>query len=44
MPSSVKKGPFIDYKLAEKIQKLNETIRKKLLKPGLVLLQFHLIL
>lgn len=32
MPRSVKKGPFIDYKLAEKINKLNETNQKKIIK------------
>ena len=32
MPRSVKKGPFIHYKLAEKIQKLNATNQKKIIK------------
>ena len=32
MPRSVKKGPFIDYKLAAKIAKLNETNQKKIIK------------
>ncbi len=32
MPRSVKKGPFIHYKLAEKIKKLNETNQKKIIK------------
>ncbi len=32
MPRSVKKGPFIDYKLAQKINKLNETNQKKIIK------------
>jgi small subunit ribosomal protein S19 len=32
MPRSVKKGPFVDYKLAEKINKLNETNQKKIIK------------
>jgi len=32
MPRSVKKGPFISYKLMEKISKLNETSQKKILK------------
>lgn len=32
MPRSVKKGPFIHYKLAEKIQILNATNQKKIIK------------
>lgn len=32
MPRSVKKGPFVDYKLAEKIAKLNEINQKKIIK------------
>ena len=32
MPRSVKKGPYIDYKLAEKIKKLNDTNQKKIIK------------
>ena len=32
MPRSVKKGPFVDYKLAAKIAKLNETNQKKIVK------------
>jgi small subunit ribosomal protein S19 len=32
MPRSVKKGPFIDYKLLAKVQKLNETSSKKIIK------------
>ncbi len=32
MPRSVKKGPFIHYKLSEKIQKLNATNQKKIIK------------
>lgn len=32
MPRSVKKGPFVHYKLAEKISKLNETNQKKIIK------------
>ena len=32
MPRSVKKGPFIDYKLNAKIQKLNESNQKKIIK------------
>ena len=32
MPRSVKKGPFVDYKLMEKIIKLNETKQKKIIK------------
>ena len=32
MPRSVKKGPYIDYKLADKIRKLNETNQKTIIK------------
>ena len=32
MPRSVKKGPFVDYKLADKVSKLNETNQKKIIK------------
>ncbi len=32
MPRSVKKGPFVDYKLADKIAKLNETNQKRIIK------------
>jgi small subunit ribosomal protein S19 len=32
MPRSIKKGPFIDYKLMEKISKMNETNQKKIIK------------
>lgn len=32
MPRSVKKGPFVDYKLMERIIKLNETNQKKIIK------------
>lgn len=32
MPRSVKKGPFVDYKLLKKIEKLNETSQKKIVK------------
>lgn len=32
MPRSVKKGPFVHYKLFEKISKLNETNQKKIIK------------
>lgn len=32
MPRSVKKGPFVHYKLLEKISKLNETNQKKIIK------------
>jgi small subunit ribosomal protein S19 len=32
MPRSVKKGPFVDVKLYKKIQKLNETNQKKIIK------------
>ncbi len=32
MPRSIKKGPFIDYKLLSKIDKLNETGQKKIVK------------
>jgi len=32
MPRSVKKGPFVDYKLREKIEKMNQTNQKKIVK------------
>ena len=32
MPRSVKKGPFIDQKLMAKVEKLNETGNKKVIK------------
>src|ERR1035438_10735623 len=32
MPRSVKKGPYIDYKLMDKISKMNENNQKKILK------------
>jgi len=32
MPRSIKKGPFVDYKLADKIAKLNEINQKKIVK------------
>jgi small subunit ribosomal protein S19 len=32
MPRSVKKGPFVDYKLLQKIEKLNQTNQKKIIK------------
>jgi small subunit ribosomal protein S19 len=32
MPRSVKKGPFVDYKLLEKIDKLNKTNQKSIVK------------
>lgn len=32
MPRSVKKGPYIDYKLLIKVRKLNETSQKKIIK------------
>ena len=32
MPRSVKKGPFVDYKLVEKINKMNQTNQKKIIK------------
>ena len=32
MPRSVKKGPFVDLKLTAKIEKLNETNQKKIIK------------
>ncbi|MCH7772817.1 MAG: 30S ribosomal protein S19 [Bacteroidetes bacterium] len=32
MPRSVKKGPFVDYKLMEKIDKMNQTNQKKIIK------------
>ncbi|MDR3609614.1 MAG: 30S ribosomal protein S19 [Ignavibacteriaceae bacterium] len=32
MPRSIKKGPFIDYKLMDKISRMNENNQKKILK------------
>ncbi len=32
MPRSVKKGPYVDYKLLAKITKLNEINQKKIIK------------
>lgn len=32
MPRSVKKGPYIDYKLLNKIRQLNEANQKKIIK------------
>ena len=32
MPRSIKKGPYIDIKLNEKINKLNDTNQKKIIK------------
>lgn len=32
MPRSVKKGPFIDAKLLKKVQQLNDTNQKKIVK------------
>lgn len=32
MPRSVKKGPYIDYKLLNKIRQLNEANQKKIVK------------
>ncbi len=32
MPRSVKKGPYVDYKLADKVSKLNVTNQKKIIK------------
>ena len=32
MPRSVKKGPFIDLKLLDKIRKMNESGQKKIIK------------
>jgi small subunit ribosomal protein S19 len=32
MPRSVKKGPFVDFKLAQKIAKLNDINQKKIIK------------
>ncbi len=32
MPRSVKKGPYVDYKLADKVSKLNETNQKTIIK------------
>ncbi len=32
MPRSIKKGPYIDEKLLEKVQKMNESGRKRVIK------------
>jgi small subunit ribosomal protein S19 len=32
MPRSVKKGPFIHYKLAQRIKQLNDTNQKRIIK------------
>jgi small subunit ribosomal protein S19 len=32
MPRSVKKGPFINYKLAQRIKQLNDTNQKRIIK------------
>ncbi len=32
MPRSLKKGPFVDAKLARKVQELNDTSQKKVVK------------
>jgi len=32
MPRSVKKGPYVDYKLADKVSELNKTNQKKIIK------------
>ncbi|OGU34992.1 MAG: 30S ribosomal protein S19 [Ignavibacteria bacterium GWB2_35_6b] len=32
MPRSVKKGPFIDYKLEAKVEKMNSSGQKKIIK------------
>ena len=32
MPRSVKKGPYVHYKLLEKIDKMNQTNQKKIIK------------
>ena len=32
MPRSLKKGPFVDEKLAKKVQELNDTNQKKVVK------------
>ena len=32
MPRSVKKGPFVDYKLEMKVSKMNESNQKKIIK------------
>ncbi len=32
MPRSIKKGPFIHYKLLKKVQQLNESGQKKIIK------------
>lgn len=32
MPRSVKKGPYVDYKLERKVTKMNESNQKKIIK------------
>jgi len=32
MPRSIKKGPFVDLKLLSKVQKMNESSQKKIVK------------
>ena len=44
MARSLKKGPYVFDRLLKKVQTLNETGKKKLLKLGLVVQQFILIL
>jgi small subunit ribosomal protein S19 len=34
MSRSLKKGPYIHYKLEEKIEKMNESGNKNVIKPG----------
>ena len=42
MARSLKKGPFIDKHLMNKVKKVNESGKKKLLKHGLAVQQFIL--
>jgi small subunit ribosomal protein S19 len=44
MPRSVKKGPFVDYKLAGKIDQLNSSNQKKIIKTWSRASLLHLIL
>lgn len=44
MARSLKKGPYVFERLLAKVQKMNESGKKKLLKHGLVVQQFILIL
>jgi len=40
MGRSLKKGPFADPKLLDKVDQLNEKGEKRIIKPGLAVLRF----